>query len=437
MAKRVWVIGLVMCLSALLCLGGCSLTDKETGADDTQSITDALNSAPINATTYFKTIQSVLLDINVVDEASNPIYPAYVFITEKYSGDQLFAGRTDTNGNISGGMTVVLANGTLEITTIAQGYTTSKQDLVVVNGGTTVNVHVAMDTGIATAFVPIIWDEDQDGDDVPDVFDFYPNNPDLAFKIIFPSHLIAVEDLYPQDVNDWDMNDLVVHNSMFLCTDATNKVRRIAGNCFLKARGANVNYTSDFYIRFTLPDGGLRHLNVGEEKPNGATRSVDQDLVTGPDGTSIVPLFMTTTEGFDTAPKSFINTIAGEYDAGGSAWFEVLLADGYAFNAGDFWGQYDPFLVVNNPVDAATYEIHAPFYQGDVLPNSNPAVAPYNTFIDNNGFPYLQTFPASWKWPLERVSIAEAYPEFIGWVSSGYTANLDWYLNPDLNKVYE
>lgn len=48
--------------------------------------------------------------------------------------------------------------------------------------------------------------------------------------------------------------------------------------------------------------------------------------------------------------------------------------------------------------------------------------------------PQMICVPAGWKWPMERISIDQAYPQFGEW-GSNYQTNPTWYENPIENKV--
>ncbi|MEF1184098.1 LruC domain-containing protein, partial [Vibrio sinaloensis] len=59
-------------------------------------------------------------------------------------------------------------------------------------------------------------------------------------------------------------------------------------------------------------------------------------------------------------------------------------------------------------------------------------------YHDANGLPWAIEIPISWKHPLERVNILEAYSQFAGFAqdSSGGTSPT-WYANSNLNKIYQ
>ena len=115
---------------------------------------------------------------------------------------------------------------------------------------------------------------------------------------------------------------------------------------------------------------------------------------------------------------------------------------------------YDPFIFAT----PNTYHGEGlPFQPGRTLEIHLPGQAPTEQFdtslygigVDaslngsNNYFktatylPWALLIVEDWEWPLERVDIVEAYPEFQDWAESGGTTNQNWHQSPATDKTYD
>ena len=59
-----------------------------------------------------------------------------------------------------------------------------------------------------------------------------------------------------------------------------------------------------------------------------------------------------------------------------------------------------------------------------------PAESGAGSFRDANGYPFLLEIPNTWRFPLERVRIDAAYPQFAQWRNSAGAQARSWYLSP-------
>ncbi|MCB1190554.1 MAG: LruC domain-containing protein [Leptospiraceae bacterium] len=93
---------------------------------------------------------------------------------------------------------------------------------------------------------------DEDGDGVDDIMDFYPDNPNKAFKIRFPStgvNTISYEDLFPS-AGDADLNDYTIQTYMEEDLNGKGEVVEIRGYYQHVAKGADYDHT----LNLRLPD---------------------------------------------------------------------------------------------------------------------------------------------------------------------------------------
>ncbi|MDZ4122152.1 MAG: LruC domain-containing protein, partial [Candidatus Cloacimonadaceae bacterium] len=104
-----------------------------------------------------------------------------------------------------------------------------------------------------TDLPPINPHEDRDGDGVPDDWDDYPDDPDLAFNNYTPSEntwgSLAFEDLWPR-TGDYDFNDMVIDYNINQITNSQNKVVIVQNRYKLVANGAR--HKNGFAVEFPI-----------------------------------------------------------------------------------------------------------------------------------------------------------------------------------------
>jgi len=92
--------------------------------------------------------------------------------------------------------------------------------------------------------------------------------------------------------------------------------------------------------------------------------------------------------------------------------------------------------------DDVTHEIHRPMFAGTASMNQ----ALFNTeadkstasrhFVDRDGLPFVLDIPKVPQWAKERVSVDLAYPQVVGFASSGGSQNATWYNAPVAQHIY-
>lgn len=100
-------------------------------------------------------------------------------------------------------------------------------------------------------------------------------------------------------------------------------------------------------------------------------------------------------------------------------------------------------LFLGNQLPGRTLEIHLSDHPltdlGDtnLLGQQDDRSAPPSIFYrTEQNLPWAIEIGTEWQPPLERIDISEAYPEFIDYILSGGTDNLNWFDNPALDKTY-
>ena len=281
--------------------------------------------------------------------------------------------------------------------------------------------------GNVAEFTPIQRAKDSDGDGVIDIEDAFPDDPRYA---TFEQHrgTLAYEDMWPK-LGDYDFNDVVVRYEYGLYGNAQGKIVRIDATFTVVASGAGYQNglamflpvaEADLELEFdTEPLGGGLELFGHEKGTNiiifnnirraiGATTLFNTDL----ENPHIQPVDLTFSLHFDEAPLS--RTELGPLP-------------------------FDVFVLADN-TSRENHEIHLP----DVPPTplltqgllgtaddgSDVAAKRYYKTKRNN-LPWALHIPGDWKYPLERVSIVDAYSRFGAWAESGGREYRDWYVNEE------
>ena len=95
---------------------------------------------------------------------------------------------------------------------------------------------------------------------------------------------------------------------------------------------------------------------------------------------------------------------------------------------------FNPFLISNG---RRGYEVHLPGQQPSDLADTKlfgtdddaSSAATGSYYVGTNSRPWAISFPGRYVNPVEGVSINDAYPHFIDWVTSGGLLYKDWYSN--------
>lgn len=254
--------------------------------------------------------------------------------------------------------------------------------------------------------------EDRDGDGVPDVYDAYPDDPNIAFEVPFPGDgakvfTVAYEDNFPS-LGDGDYNDFVADYSI--------SARTMGEYLFIlsgvaTARAKVAGYDHEFGMMFRIP-GAVGNLST---TLNGSVVLNNIEV-----GSEIrIPLFPSTGEATSGGTSTATFTIVFDIKSG------VPLS---ALPSAPF----DPYLYIKN----TGYDVH--LIDRPPLPGSK--ITWDENFRDAAGFPRGLLVPSSFSPPKEVTSILDAYPKFQAWVDAegGDDADgnptSDWYFfpNPDL-----
>ncbi len=263
---------------------------------------------------------------------------------------------------------------------------------------------------------------DFDGDGVPDGSDDNPEDADVAFTSYFPTsgkQVVAFEDLWPS-LGDFDFNDVVLSNQVVISKRADFSIIEADFKVSIDAIGAGL----DNGIALMLYDAN------GAAFADNVIASVEGDISLDPDNTNGLILtedvFLTTNERYQ---NNGIGTTTDEPDTlYFSIQFESAVLD------------FTPELYIFRTDDRA-HEVHRPGFPGTAIVDN----ALFNTADDNgnyktaNGLPWgLEILTSgTFKNPIERVEILNAYPQFELWATSSGEQNVSWYTQPVNDKVVD
>ncbi|MEQ8764544.1 MAG: LruC domain-containing protein [Planctomycetota bacterium] len=277
-------------------------------------------------------------------------------------------------------------------------------------------------------------DGDPDGDGVESPDDEYPHDEDRAFVTRYPTHgdfTLAAEENYP-DVGDHDFNDVVLAYNYVTVADANNEIKDVMGTFHLVARGADLDHRFGVHVP-GLPlaaDGTVaveRFVDTGERTVEPSVTV--QDIITLHDR-RIDYLFPSTITALRPAHHSYTNTSSDEGPDCGAASVRFVMTFDAAIDPAVLGSvPYDPYIAIHHYPDE--YDVHISGKPGFASRAAGlPAESGGSTFLDEDGYAYILNLPGRWRFPLEGINLASAYPDFLTWFLTAGLVGNSWYENP-------
>jgi len=326
-----------------------------------------------NGFTY-KTIHNVTFDIRVSDVLNNPIGQAVLRVTTEQS---------DITNAVTGKDGVAAF-------TISISDTANLVSLIIEHPGydtKTVYFDGIQDRSIISRTVYLGLNQgkkpkpDRDGDGVPDDADEFPDDPFLI-GTAHGRYIIVYEVAAPEAV-DADFNDCAARLDIREYIDNNNMISRIVVTSRVLAAGAR--NPGQLWISVLNKEYRLI-LDVQKDLGGSWNTRKGEAYFEGPVHTLEIPL---------EAPiaRDIIEPMP-----------------------------YDPYLVCGGARQA-----HLPFVKTKVG-GTGPRGGELARAI---------LLPADWAWPYEGTMIDEAYPEFRAWYETKGREHRDWYLHPEIDRVYK
>lgn len=255
--------------------------------------------------------------------------------------------------------------------------------------------------------------------------------PECSITEYYPSEsgfgTLAFEDYWPTK-GDYDMNDLVIDYNI---------------SCEKSFEGNLNNLTAQFKIRAI---GASYNIGFGVEFPDfievtGAVTSSNGLAYTETNNRTVI-IFDDARDVITENPDHFINTDPALAHVETEIITVSIPVTSTDNNSSEDWylPPYNPFIFVNN----RTKEIHL----ADYPPTEIADISLFNTEDDASapalGFYYRTSENLPWAfhiaetsaYPIEKVEIIQAFPDFFEWAESEGQQATDWYSNPDINFIY-
>lgn len=415
----------------------------------------------------YQTMRVVTIDATVVDGSDQPITGAVVEIRDTSNTNTIYQQVSNSSGRVQGSLNLNTTETTIYVYVIYRGVTTPAKAVLVRNGDNKVLVRITQikidvstsvlaSTGSGSTGTNLT---DSDGDGVLDSIDDYPNDPNKATKLKFPTtgvNTIAFEDLFPT-AGDADLNDTVVVYYIEEDLNAAGQIVEIRGNYQYMAHGSGFRHS--LYLR--LPS--TVNVTYSSEVRNGngvllANAAMTKSTTEATGINSFTPTVTDLQDGLRILGNTD-TTIGGAWNSrttdttyvnGHMAKIKVTFTTPVARSVIGL-APYDTFIrlesrAVNASYPAAAprsvttagsfqvYEVHRPGlykYTSQVTVDGDLREIGEDIYIDKNNFPFGLVVPGLWKWPREsrdlRNPAQTGYPRFANWNATLGVQDANWY----------
>jgi LruC domain-containing protein len=262
------------------------------------------------------------------------------------------------------------------------------------------------------------------------------------------------EDLWPAE-GDYDLNDLVIKMRMITYFDAENKWTGGSFDFFIWTNGADLKLGCGIEFVDYLSDVGnkmeFKYLNPDQLTLDPGTYDPAHTML-DPDVSNSVIIFSDVSAvkssnywntGFAGSANPMADSISFSYSvAPPTYWMAGFL---YLFRSDDRSHEVRP--IGFPPTTAAewsffgTHQDDSPTATWDWTPGTvflYPLDPPFYADVNRHPWGIELEYAGDLPVPFERVSIVDAFPDFVAWAESGGTSYTTWYENPvaDPTKVF-
>lgn len=249
------------------------------------------------------------------------------------------------------------------------------------------------------------------------------------------------EDLWPY-TGDYDMNDLVLCarlKYLSLSTDNSNLVRYMDIEWMIKAVGSGMSISAGVQL-VNINSSAVSSVITNNTNLGGFPINNNNNGLESGQSKAVFPLFNSPAEVYN-GQELVINTnkdldyFTPQVYATRVSFLQPISKDNLSLDLVDFF-----IVPISTNIKDRGREIHMQGYKGtDKLNKAYVAegfISPNDYFKASNGMVWACMIPVEFKYPLEKVPITTAYPDFIGWYSSSGINNKDWYLYGNESKLY-
>ncbi|MCI4671024.1 MAG: LruC domain-containing protein [Bacteroidia bacterium] len=290
---------------------------------------------------------------------------------------------------------------------------------------------------------PIDKPGDSDSDGVSDVYDDFPNDPNLAYKNHYPSAntygTLAFEDLWP-NTGDYDFNDLVADYKFTYRLNPVNEIVSMEAEFVIQAIGAGFHNGFGFETNLAPSDiasvtGNLIQKNYINLNANGTESGQSKAVI------------IVTDDCYNSFAKNggFVNTVAADPYITPDTIRVNIEFSGTKTYAQIGSAPYNPFLIING---TRGKEVHLPAYTPTDLADATlfgtgedgTNISQSIYYKSPGNLPWGMNLPEKFVYPVEGEHISGAHLKFIPWVNSSGFSFMDWYQPQtdyrDENKLY-
>lgn len=277
---------------------------------------------------------------------------------------------------------------------------------------------------------------DSDGDNIPDAFDDYDNNPDYAFNNYYPCNTafgtLAYEDLWPGR-GDYDFNDLVINYNFNQITNGSNKIVKVDAELKIKAHGAT--FSNGFGFEFTVDPGNVTNI-TGQDiqesyisnNANGTEAGQTNAIVIAFDNTYNILPYPGSGIGVNTTPgATYVDPVT----------INLSVEFDQPYTSSDIGiPPFNPFLIIDGDRDKeihlpdhAPTDLASPSLFGTQNDNSIPASNRY--YKTESNLPWAIDIWSDFAYPNEKSQVTSAHLKFAEWAQSEGANYQDWYEDED------
>lgn len=249
-------------------------------------------------------------------------------------------------------------------------------------------------------------------------------------QALVSEYVVVYEDLKNSAWNDWDVNDFVASIKSTRESNASMNITKLTYDYEALARGSS--FDSQFKHKVLLNGTSTVTLTVWDTLNN-----VIPSLSFGPEtrnGEFTVTVFPSTIQAIPGTGFANTDPYQNGIIKGYIAKLTILVTPNLNPISSFLNSHSDPYITTGTGLDIHIASIAGNMGNTQNVDNNVISNVPlYGYYLD-----LAYKFPNNFKWDLEGPNFAiwRAYPDFVNYIISGKTTNLDWFNSPDTTKVW-
>ena len=249
-------------------------------------------------------------------------------------------------------------------------------------------------------------------------------------QVLVNEYVVAYEDLKNSAWNDWDANDFVASISSTRESNASMNITKLTYDYEALARGSS--FDSQFKHKIILNGSSTVTLTVRDTLNN-----VIPGLSYGPEtrnGEFTITVFPSTIQAMPGSGFANTDPYQSGVIKGYTAKLTILVTPNQNPVSSFLSSHSDPYITTGTELDIHIASIAGNMGNTQNVDNNVISNVPlYGYYLD-----LAYKLPNNFKWSLEGPNFAvwRAYPEFVNYIISGKTTNLNWFSSPDTTKVW-